>query len=100
MLNRFLLGITACSSLIHAVPIQQDLTDLAAALTRRVAIDSCPGYTASNVVENESSFTADLTLAGDACNAFSDDIKDLKVLVEYQTGEYYAVCGYNKYHLY
>ncbi|RAR08968.1 glycoside hydrolase family 31 protein [Stemphylium lycopersici] len=87
MLNRFLLGITACSSLIHAVPIQQDLTDLAAALTRRVAIDSCPGYTASNVVENESSFTADLTLAGDACNAFSDDIKDLKVLVEYQTDE-------------
>ena len=100
MLSRFLLGLTACSSLIHAVPIQQEPTDLAAALTRRAAIDNCPGYTASNVVENDSSFTADLTLAGDACNAFSDDIKDLKILVEYQTGEYSAVCEYSKYRLY
>ncbi|KAF2704388.1 glycoside hydrolase family 31 protein [Pleomassaria siparia CBS 279.74] len=47
----------------------------------------CPGYTASNVVKTDSSLTADLSLNGSACNLFSDDLKDLKLLVEYQTDE-------------
>ncbi|KAF2193755.1 glycoside hydrolase family 31 protein [Zopfia rhizophila CBS 207.26] len=51
------------------------------------AIANCPGYAASNVVKTDSSITADLTLAGPACNAYSEDLKDLKLLVEYQTNE-------------
>lgn len=55
--------------------------------TRQVNPNACPGYSASNVVKTESSLTADLTLAGAACNLYSDDIKDLKLVVEYQTGK-------------
>jgi hypothetical protein len=50
-------------------------------------ISGCPGYAASNVVKTDNSITADLALAGPACNAYSDDIQNLKLLVEYQTGE-------------
>jgi alpha-glucosidase len=87
MVNIVLLGLLACSSLTHAIPISQGPADVASILTRRAAVDACPGYTASNVVESDSGLTADLTLSGDACNAYSDDIKDLKLLVEYQTGK-------------
>ena len=48
-------------------------------------VDSCPGYTASNVITTDSTLTADLTLAGTACNVYSDDIPNLKLVVEYQT---------------
>lgn len=47
----------------------------------------CPGYKASNVKENHNSLTADLVLAGKPCNTFGDDLKNLKLLVEYQTGK-------------
>ncbi|KAK5740018.1 hypothetical protein LTR17_004915 [Elasticomyces elasticus] len=49
------------------------------------SLDSCPGYSASNVQQTSNSLTADLSLAGEACNAFGEDISDLKLLVEYQT---------------
>lgn len=48
--------------------------------------DDCPGYKASNVVRSDSSITADLTLAGSACNLFGPDLTDLKFLAEWQTG--------------
>ncbi|KAF2452397.1 putative alpha-glucosidase [Lineolata rhizophorae] len=48
-------------------------------------VDGCPGYTASNVVQSGSSFSADLTLAGDACNAYGDDIEELTLSVTYET---------------
>jgi alpha-glucosidase len=47
---------------------------------------SCPGYNISNIVQTSSTITADLTLAGNPCNVYSDDLIDLKLLVEYQTG--------------
>jgi alpha-glucosidase len=50
------------------------------------SLDACPGYTASNVQNDGSSVTADLTLAGTACNVYGDDLTNLKLLVEYQTG--------------
>lgn len=50
-------------------------------------VDSCPGYTASNVVDSGTTLTADLSLAGASCNAYGDDLTDLKLNVEYQTGE-------------
>lgn len=47
-------------------------------------IADCPGYRASNVRRTSGTITADLTLAGEPCNAYSDDLKDLRLLVEYQ----------------
>ncbi|KAI1137277.1 glycoside hydrolase family 31 protein [Hypoxylon sp. FL0543] len=44
----------------------------------------CPGYKASNVKESSSRFTADLTLAGNACNVYGTDIEALSLVVEYQ----------------
>ncbi|KAI1129267.1 glycosyl hydrolases family 31-domain-containing protein [Nemania abortiva] len=49
------------------------------------SVDDCPGYTASNVVESDGKLTADLGLAGTACNIYGTDLTDLKLLVEYQT---------------
>ncbi|KAI2469457.1 glycoside hydrolase family 31 protein [Annulohypoxylon bovei var. microspora] len=48
-------------------------------------LTSCPGYTASNVVKTASGLTADLTLAGDACNVYGTDLKDLTLEVSYDT---------------
>lgn len=54
---------------------------------RAADASSCPGYKASNVKTSSSGLTADLTLAGKACNVYGNDIKDLTLTVEYQTGE-------------
>jgi len=48
--------------------------------------ESCPGYTASNVQQSGSGLTADLTLAGEACNAYGTDLPNLTLTVEYQSG--------------
>ena len=48
----------------------------------------CPGYKASNVKEGDNSLTADLSLAGKPCNTYGTDLKNLKLLVEYQTGRF------------
>ncbi|EFQ92396.1 hypothetical protein PTT_10509 [Pyrenophora teres f. teres 0-1] len=87
MFNRLLLGLAACSSLVSAIPISQDATEVSKFIASRAAVDNCTGYSASNVVKTDSSLTADLTLAGAACNLYSEDIKDLKLVVEYQTNE-------------
>jgi len=52
------------------------------------SVDSCPGYDAGAIVVSRSSLTASLSLAGDACNAYGQDIDHLKLLVEYQTGKW------------
>ncbi|KAI1140562.1 glycoside hydrolase family 31 protein [Hypoxylon sp. FL0543] len=49
------------------------------------ALTSCPGYSASNVVKTASGLTADLTLAGEACNVYGTDLKDLTLEVSYDT---------------
>lgn len=48
---------------------------------------TCPGYSASNVQQNANGLTADLTLAGEACNAYGNDLPNLTLTVEYQSGE-------------
>lgn len=58
---------------------------LTAGIAQVAAVDDCPGYKASNVQQGDGKITADLSLAGDACNAYGDDITDLRLLVEYQT---------------
>jgi alpha-glucosidase len=64
------------------------LSALATSLEKRQtpSLDSCPGYTASNVKNDGSTVTADLALAGSACNIYGKDLTSLKLLVEYQTG--------------
>lgn len=56
-------------------------------LRRQTTTNDCPGYSASNVVKRDSTLTADLKLAGTACNAYGQDLDDLKLLVEYQTSK-------------
>jgi hypothetical protein len=50
------------------------------------SVNDCPGYAATNIVETATGLTADLTLAGPACNIYGYDLGALKLLVEYQTG--------------
>lgn len=58
----------------------------AAAIRSEASHHDCPGYKASNVKKDTNSLTADLTLAGSPCNSYGTDLRDLKLLVEYQTG--------------
>lgn len=60
------------------------------------SLESCPGYKARNVRDDGVRVTADLALAGTACNVYGDDLVDLKLEMEYQTGEVLVqdfVCG-------
>lgn len=77
--KKIVVALAACSSLAFAAPASLDLA------ARDVA--DCPGYEASNVVKSDSSITADLKLAGTACNVYGDDLKNLKLVVEYQTSK-------------
>ncbi|KAJ4295473.1 hypothetical protein N0V90_007485 [Kalmusia sp. IMI 367209] len=74
--QKLFVGLVACAALAFAVPTPHDLAVR--------DIGDCPGYEASNVVKSDSSLTADLKLAGSACNVYGDDLTDLKLLVEYQ----------------
>ena len=58
-----------------------------ATVTGQNTSSTCPGYAATNVVTTASTLTADLHLAGPACNLYGTDLIDLKLVVEYQTGE-------------
>jgi alpha-glucosidase len=49
-------------------------------------LSQCPGYKASNVKQSGATLTADLTLAGAACNAYGIDIENLSLEVTYDTG--------------
>jgi alpha-glucosidase len=48
---------------------------------------TCPGYKASNIRNYGSTMTADLTLDGDGCDLYDEDLTNLKLLVEYQTSK-------------
>jgi alpha-glucosidase len=49
--------------------------------------DVCPGYTATNVVRTAYGLTADLALAGAACNLYGTDVDALRLTVEYQSSD-------------
>ncbi|KAG8412191.1 hypothetical protein J3458_014382 [Metarhizium acridum] len=51
------------------------------------ALAKCPGYTASHVKTSGSGLTADLRLAGKACDAYGDDLKQLVLEVTYETDD-------------
>ncbi|KAK0624993.1 glycosyl hydrolases family 31-domain-containing protein [Bombardia bombarda] len=66
---RLLLGIFVLGTTVLAAP---ELT--------------CPGYTATNIQQTDSHLTADLTLPSSSCSLYGNDITNLKLIVEYQTG--------------
>ncbi|KAF9882435.1 alpha-glucosidase [Colletotrichum karsti] len=49
------------------------------------ALSKCPGYKASNVQTSSTGLTAELSLAGEPCDAYGTDLTDLTLTVEYQT---------------
>ncbi len=51
------------------------------------AQDVCPGYTASNIVKTPYGLTADLILAGAACNVYGTDVEALNLTIEYQSDD-------------
>jgi len=57
------------------------------AIEKRASVDACPGYAATNIQKTDNTITADLNLGGAACNVYGTDLTDLKLLVEFQTGE-------------
>lgn len=66
----------ASSSSFSLIPRDAPSDDLLAA---------CPGYQASNVKTTATGLTADLTLAGPACNVYGDDLDGLTLEVTYET---------------
>ena len=82
--------ITSC---IFSWLVVTALSASASGISPRASADplaSCPGYKASNVKTSFSTLTADLSLAGKACNIYGDDLKSLTLTVEYQTGRAYS----------
>jgi alpha-glucosidase len=73
-------GTAAASALIQRQNEPQTYPDY-------TLLETCPGYSASNVEVTDSSITADLTLAGDACDAYGTDLEELTLEVTYETGE-------------
>lgn len=59
---------------------------VAAVWVEPATLDACPGYKATNVKSDGSTMTADLSLAGEACNVFGTDIQQLTLQVTYETG--------------
>lgn len=61
----------------------------ASKLTARQSEDplaSCPGYVASDVKTSPNGLTANLVLAGTACNVYGVDLANLTLEVVYETG--------------
>jgi alpha-glucosidase len=97
-----------CASLVLAATLSA-ATPVPALLERQTAgtnsadLSKCPGYKASNVKTSDSGLTADLSLAGTACNAYGTDLTDLTLTVEYQTEQrlhvliqVYAMCNLDR----
>lgn len=67
----------------NGLPVLPNINDPQAANAQ----DVCPGYTASNVVRTPYGLTADLSLAGSACNVYGTDVEALNLTVEYQSSD-------------
>jgi alpha-glucosidase len=100
---RILLSTTAQTPTERVIPTLSPQINALPSLTPTIYDDSapdsqeCPGYKASNVATTSSGFTAELTIAGSACQAFGNDIADLVLEVNYQTKERLNVRIYPKY---
>ncbi|KAH8830750.1 glycoside hydrolase family 31 protein [Flagelloscypha sp. PMI_526] len=56
-----------------------------ASVTKAQDLDSCPGYSATNVKTTQTGLTATLSLAGTPCNVYGNDTKKLALEVTYET---------------
>lgn len=84
MVFKLLTALAACARFALAAPYPHEGSPFVVA--RAANASACPGYTATNIDVTDSGLTADLTLAGAACNAYSEDLQELKLVVEHQTG--------------
>lgn len=84
-------GTTTSYREIFTVPADSDVGQpLLPNIEDPEAVDAqsvCPGYTASNVQNTSTGFTADLSLGGDACNVYGNEIEQLTLTVEYQASD-------------
>ena len=73
-------GLLAGSALVAAASAR-------AIIAPRQTNDTCvsSGYSASNVQQSGTGLSADLSLAGPACNSYGKDIENLRLTVSYDT---------------
>lgn len=76
------LGLLAISFASAALPRQD-----AEGTSTSSSLATCPGYKASKVKTSSTGLTAELTLAGTACNVYGTDLKDLVLQVTYESGK-------------
>ena len=81
MRSDLVLMFTAAARLVRSAAVSTGL------VPRQASAADCPGYRASNVQQNDTGLTADLTLAGAACNVYGQDIENLRLSVNYDNGE-------------
>jgi alpha-glucosidase len=74
---------TVPSDADNSVPLIPNINDPQAVNAQ----DVCPGYKASNIVQTPYGLTAQLSLAGAACNVYGTDIEALNLTVEYQSDD-------------
>lgn len=77
MRSNIVLTIAAAARLARSAAVSTGL------VVRQATAADCPGYRASNVSQNGTGLTADLTLAGAACNVYGRDIENLRLSVNY-----------------
>ncbi len=79
---------TAIPSPVFTLPASADVgKDILPNIHDPEAVDAqtvCPGYKASNIHETAGGLTADLALAGPACNVYGNDVEHLLLSVEFQ----------------
>ncbi|KAL9091717.1 MAG: hypothetical protein Q9159_001232 [Coniocarpon cinnabarinum] len=81
------------SAINYAPSITPNVMDVSAPDAQLV----CPGYRATDVRQDSSGVTADLVLAGPACNTYGNDIHALAMSVQYQSKERLNVRIFPKY---
>ncbi len=74
---------TVPASADESIPLIPNINDPQALNAQEV----CPGYKASKVARTPFGLTADLDLAGPACNVYGTDVESLSLIVEYQSSE-------------
>lgn len=74
--------------LIAVAAVPTTATESRALASSSDPLAACPGYKASNIKTTTSTLTADLSLAGKACNVYGTDLTNLKLQVTYETGEW------------
>jgi len=88
----FFLLATALQLIDIEMPFKRLLSGAGLALATVSAQSTCPGYNVLNVQQSSNGLTADLQLAGAACNVYGIDLSNLTLTVEYQTGMSFKTC--------